>query len=88
MLLSVFAHRTVGGKARRQLRHAFPHPLDPCGGNLALVSGIKLQDDLSLEQIVKRVGFDRVSSGIVARFLTIPQRPPHLRPVGFRPPAI
>ena len=88
MLLGVFAHRAVGGEARCQPRHAFPHPLDPCGGNAALVSGIKLRDHLPLEQVVERVGFDSVPSGIIAMFLAISQRPPHFRRVGFRPPAI
>jgi SAM-dependent methyltransferase len=45
LLLGVFAHRAVGGKARCQPGHAFPHPLDPGRGNAALVSGIELRDD-------------------------------------------
>src|SRR5216117_3404853 len=50
MLLGVFTHRAVNAKARRQPRHALPHAPDPCSGNAALVSGIKLRDHLSLEQ--------------------------------------
>ena len=88
MLLGAFAHRAVGGEARCQPRHAFPHPLDPCGGNAALVSGIKLRDHLPLEQVVERVGFDSVPSGIIAMFLAISQCRPHFRRAGFRRPAI
>ena len=76
VLLSVYAHRAVGREARCQACHAFPHPLDPCRGNAALVSGIKLRDHLPFEQVVERVGFDRIPSGTVAMLPAIPQRPP------------
>src|SRR5659263_771467 len=73
MVFGIFAHRAVSAKARRQPRHALPHPLEPCGGNAALVPGIKLRAHLPLEQVVERVGFDSVPSGIVAMLPAVPQ---------------
>ena len=49
VLLGVFAHGTVGSETRSQLRHAFPHPRNPCGGN-AVVSGIELGNHLALSK--------------------------------------
>ena len=87
-LLGVFAHRAVGGEVRCQPRHAFPHPLDPCGRNAIRVAGIELRDHLAFKPVIQRCGFDRVPGRIIAMFLTISQRPPHFRRVGFRPPAV
>ena len=41
VLLGIFAHRAVGGEARCQPRHAFPHPRHPGRGNALLVAGMK-----------------------------------------------
>ena len=77
MLLGIFTHCAARREARCQLRHTFPHPLDPCGGNAALVPGIKLRDHLPFEQVVERVSFNRVPSRLVAMLLTVPQASAH-----------
>ncbi len=76
VLLSVFTHRSVNGESGGQTCHAFTHSLDPSGWNAAFVSGIKFRDYLTFQQIVERVGFDSIPSGIVAMHLPSPNAHP------------
>src|SRR5487761_1568188 len=86
--LGIFAHGAMGGEARCQLRHAFPHPLDPSGGDTVLVSCVKLWDHISFKPLVERSSFGSVPSRIITVFPTIAQCPSHFGCVGFRPPAV
>ena len=88
MFLGVFAHGAGGGEALRQLRHAFPHPRHPGARNTPLVARIELRDHLMLQQLIERLGFDRIPGRIIAMFPSIPQRPPDFGRVGLRPPAV
>ena len=88
VLLGVLAHRTVGGEAWCQPRHALPHPRDPGGRDARLVAGVELRHHLPFEPVVERLGFGRVPGGIVAMVLAVAQRPADVRSVGFRPPAV
>ena len=45
-------------------------------------------DHLALKPVVERLGFDCVPRGVVSMVLTVPQRPAHVRLVGFGPPSV
>ena len=74
VLLGVFAHGAICGKARCQARHAIPHARHPSGGDTVPVAGIKLGNHFPFEQVVERFGFGPVPSRIVAMFPAVPQR--------------
>src|ERR1035438_6527015 len=84
VLLGIFAHRAVSGKARSQPRHAFPHPPDPGRGHALCVTGMKLRDHLPFEPLVKNLRLGGVPRRIIAVLLAIPQRPPQIRDIGLR----
>jgi hypothetical protein len=81
-LLGVFAHRAIGGEARCQPRHAFPHPRDPGGGNALIVAVIELGDHLTFERVVEHLRFGVVPAWIGAMVLPVAQRPGARRPRG------
>src|SRR5208337_66565 len=88
VLLSVFAHRAVGGESRSQSRHALADPRNPGGGNTALASGIELRDNLPFERVIKHLRFAVIQSWISAMFQAVAERPAHIRSKSFGPPAI
>src|SRR5277367_3573731 len=88
VLLGVFAHHAIGGKARRQKRHTFPHAGHPDAGDTLFITTIELRYHLAFEPVIERLSFDRVPREIVIMFLTISQRPSDFGCISFRPPAV
>ncbi len=58
------------------------------GRDALLVPVVELGDHLALEHLVELGGFGSIPFRVIIVLPTVPQGPPQLGRVGFRPPAI